>query len=218
MTTNTITAPLGFGPSLATDEMFGLDDPRVIFAKAVALAGAVIGATRADQLDDRTPCSEFRVRKLLAHLVTALEHVAVVGRGHDPYGGPVVVGPVVVSEVPDDGWLRAWIHAAHAARVAWSDDATLTRVVRLPWAEQTGAATLAGYVNEVSVHTWDLATATGRRPQWDPQVLEVALYAISQVLPAEGRGERGAPFADPVEVPVDAPLIDRLVAWNGRRP
>lgn len=26
------------------------------------------------------------------------------------------------------------------------------------------------------------------------------------------------PFADAVPVPADAPLIDRLVAWNGRRP
>ena len=208
MTTNTITQP-----SPETEAMFGPDDPRVIFAKAVALAGAVIGATRSDQLDNRTPCSDFRVRELLGHLVTALEHVAAVGRGHDPYGGPVVV-----REVPDDGWLRAWIDAAHEARAAWSDDATLARVVRLPWAEQSGAATLAGYVNEVSVHTWDLATATGRRPEWNSRVLEVALDAIRQVLPAEGRGDRGAPFADPVEVPVDAPLIDRLVAWNGRRP
>jgi uncharacterized protein (TIGR03086 family) len=193
--------------------MFGPDDPRVIFGKAVALAGAVIGATRSDQLDNRTPCRDFRVRELLGHLVTALEHVAAVGRGHDPYGGPVVV-----REVPDDGWLRAWIDAAHKARAAWSDDATLAQIVRLPWAEQSGAATLAGYVNEVSVHTWDLATATGRRPEWNSRVLEVALDAIRQVLPAEGRGDMGAPFADPVEVPVDAPLIDRLVAWNGRRP
>jgi uncharacterized protein (TIGR03086 family) len=208
MTTNTITQR-----SPETEAMFGAADPRVIFAKAVALAGAVIGATRADQLDNRTPCSEFRVRELLGHLVTALEHVAVVGRGHDPYGGPVVV-----REVPDDGWLRAWIEAAHDARAAWSDDASLTRRVRLPWAEQSGAATLAGYVNEVSVHTWDLATATGRRPQWDSRVLEVALTAIGQVLPAEGRGERGAPFADAVDISPDAPLIDRLVAWNGRRP
>lgn len=27
-----------------------------------------------------------------------------------------------------------------------------------------------------------------------------------------------APFAEAVEVSVDAPAIERLVAWNGRRP
>lgn len=213
MTTNTITDPRRFGPSPETEAMFGPDDPRVIFSKAVALAGAVIGATRSDQLDNRTPCGDFRVRGLLDHLVLAVEHVAAVGRGQDPYGGPVIV-----RDVPDDGWLRAWIYAAHEARAAWSDDATLARVVRLPWVEQSGAATLAGYVNEVTVHTWDLATATGRRPEWNSRVLEVAFDAIRHVLPAEGRGDRGAPFADAVEVPADAPLIDRLVAWNGRRP
>jgi hypothetical protein len=36
-------------------------------------------------------------------------------------------------------------------------------------------------------------------------------------MPPEHR-EPTDPFADAVPVPDDAPLIDRLVAWNGRRP
>jgi len=34
----------------------------------------------------------------------------------------------------------------------------------------------------------------------------------------EAYRNRPDPFDDPVPVPDDAPLIDRLVAWNGRRP
>ena len=30
--------------------------------------------------------------------------------------------------------------------------------------------------------------------------------------------DEGAPFSEVVEVPANARLIDRLVAWNGRRP
>ena len=26
------------------------------------------------------------------------------------------------------------------------------------------------------------------------------------------------PFAEAIDVPDDAPLLDRLIAWNGRRP
>ncbi len=54
----------------------------------------------------------------------------------------------------------------------------------------------------------------GQRPAWDPEVLTRAFDDI-RFLPAELRGDA---YADPVPVPDDAPLIDRLVAWNGRQP
>lgn len=69
--------------------------------------------------------------------------------------------------------------------------------------------------------------------RWDDDVLEVAYEAIRQGIPAEARESAfeavretmpeeyqgwSAPFGDVVEVPDDAPLIDRLVAWNGRTP
>jgi len=88
-------------------------------------------------------------------------------------------------------------------------------------------------VSEVTVHTWDLATATGQAPAWDPHVLEAAFASIRGGLPAEDRQaifdaiaqqmppERrapGPPFANAVPVPDDAPLLDRLVAWTGRTP
>lgn len=107
----------------------------------------------------------------------------------------------------------------------------LPRTVRLPWREDTGAAILASYVNEVTVHTWDPATATGQRPAFDPQVVSLAFDGI-RFMPGQNRAAMfeamaqrvppalrvGPPFADAVPVADDAPLIDRLVAWNGRRP
>jgi uncharacterized protein (TIGR03086 family) len=205
----------------------GADDPRVVFAKAVALAGTVVGGIAPDQLDDPTPCDDYDVRGLVGHLVGALDRVAVVGRGEDPMSVDAAT-----PGVPDDGWAAVWATAAHALEAAWTDPAALARTVRLPWARLTGAQTLAAYTSEVTVHTWDLAVATGQRPAWDPEVLEVAFAAIRAGMPAEGRAERfaevraamppgawtGDPFAPAVEVAADAPLVDRLVAWTGRRP
>jgi uncharacterized protein (TIGR03086 family) len=203
------------------------DDPRPLFARAVDLGGSVVDAVRPDQLARPTPCSDLDVRGLLDHLITVLERVTALGRGDDPFD----LSPR--GEVADDGWGAAWRHAARAARSAWTDDAALARTVRLPWATMPGAATLLSYLGEVTVHTWDLATATGQRPEWDGTVVGAAYQAYVRSLPPAGRAgmvqgirdqlppelrDEPSPFADPVEVADGAPVIDRLVAWTGRRP
>jgi uncharacterized protein (TIGR03086 family) len=190
---------------------FGDDDPRMILGKAVALGTAVIGAVRPDQLGGPTPCDDFAVRDLLGHLVTVLHRVAVMGEGGDPFAVPFV------TEVADGAHPDAWRAAAHAVMAAWTDDATLDRVITLPWATMTGGETLEMYANEVTLHTWDLAVATGQRPAWDDEVVRRSTAALADKLPPD-LDRTGAPFAAAVSVPVDAPAIDRLVAYSGRRP
>ena len=206
-------------------QLTGADDPRMTFAKAVALATAVIGRVSPQQLANPTPCDDLDVAALLGHMVTVLRRVAALGRGDDPFGADVL------APVRDD-FGRAWTGAAHQVQQAWTDDAVLTRTMRLPWSESSGAAMLVSYLNEITVHTWDLATATGQRPAWDPQIVSLAFDGI-RFLPGENRAAMfealrasmppeqrnfADPFADAVPVAEDAPLIDRLVAWNGRRP
>jgi uncharacterized protein (TIGR03086 family) len=203
-------------------------DPRPLFSAAAATASVVIGAVRPDQLDGKTPCSEYDVRQLLGHLVSVLPRVAAMGRGSDPMsvgGDP--------GEVADDAWLPTWLAAVDDVQAAWRDDAALERKIVLPWATDTGAAALLGYVSEITVHTWDVARATGQEPAWNDDVLRNALDLMQSWLPGENRAEMyaavhakmgpeaanyGDPFAEVVPVPDDAALIDRLVAWNGRRP
>lgn len=201
------------------------DDPRLAFAKAVALAGGVLDGVRADQLELPTPCAGMDVRMLQRHLVMVLQRVAAAGRGLPPFQWPTE------PELGDDEVRGAWDAAAHDLASVWSDD-VLDRTIALPWTTLVGSAVLAIYTNEVTVHTWDLATATGQRPAWDDDVLAVCDAAIHAELPdADRRAMWDAaaaqlppsvpwvdPFADAVEVPADASAIDRLVAWNGRRP
>lgn len=49
-----------------------------------------------------------------------------------------------------------------------------------------GANAVATYVDEVIVHTWDLARAWGRT-EWDPEVLAVADAVIRAQLPVADR-------------------------------
>ena len=104
-----------------------------------------------------------------------------------------------------------------ATHEAIADDDLLDRDVTLPFGTHRGSAALTAYTAELTTHTWDLARATGQAPEWDERVLAVALPATHQILPADVRGGP-VPFGPVVPVPDDAPLVDRLVAWQGRDP
>ena len=202
-------------------------DPRPAFSTAVQLGRQVVAGVRPEQFALRTPCSDFDVHTLAAHLVAVLQRVAVVGRGEDPF-----IAPHFVTGIADADLLAAYDAFAAEAATVWADDAVLTNLLTLPWAKLPGAISLMIYVSEVSVHTWDLAVATGQTVAWDDSVLQIAYNAISRGLPTEGRmehydaaaaaavGNAGviAPFSAVVPTADDAPLIDKLVAWTGRQP
>ena len=203
-------------------------DPRPLLATAMTLAGDTIAAVRPDQLTNPTPCGSYNVHDLLGHLMGAVDRLAVVGRGvENPFARPEEF-------FPDDGnWVALWQAFATSMTEAWLDDAALNRPTMLPWAAESGHLAMRTYIAELSVHTWDLAVATGQTPTWDAEVLAVSLDVMRVALPAVGRREmfdairatmppemQGGPdpYDAAVSVPDDAPLIDRLVAHVGRTP
>ncbi|MCX4591803.1 TIGR03086 family metal-binding protein [Streptomyces sp. NBC_01549] len=187
-------------------------DPRTSLMKAVALAGRTLAAIRPEQYDSATPCPEYDVRALSNHLVSVLRRVAVVGAG-----GEFFSVPHFAEDVADGDWAVAWDAAAGDVDAVWSDPAVLDLQVSLPWGSFTGSAMALSYTTEFTLHTWDLATATGQSPEWDPEVLAGPLATMRQTVPAQPRGNP-VPFGPVVEVPEDAPDIDKVVGWHGRRP
>jgi uncharacterized protein (TIGR03086 family) len=224
MTNTTNTQPL-----IPAEAPVAATDPRAVFGRAVVVGSAVIAGVRPDQLDRPTPCDDLTVRDLLGHVVDVMNRVTLIGRGADPMSGP----RTDCTTVADDDWPDRFRAAAEAGRAAWAHDGALAVTVALPWATMSGPEALDHYTSELTVHTWDLAVATGQQPQWDEQVLDVALAASRRNLPADDRPARFEaliakmpahvrpkvpPFADAVEVAPGAPTIDQLVAWTGRRP
>lgn len=213
--------------SSTTPSTLPADDPRSLLATAAQTAGATLAGVTDDQLGLPTPCTGMTVRELAEHLVMVTRRVASAGRDE-----PLDTWAIDAADVCDGGWAEAFRTGAADAAAAWSDDATLDRPTTLPWTTCTGAEALGIYTNELTVHTWDLARATGQAPAWDPAVLATSLEHIHRELPMAERGPMWAearaylpegvewqdPFADAVPVADDAPLIERLVAWNGRTP
>ena len=224
MTNQQIQTVLDPGPLAASD-------PRLALAHAMATAGATIAGVQPDQCELPTPCGAYDVRQLIGHLVAVARRIAVVGAGGEPFGVPQI------AELDDDRVVAAWTDAAHDVQRVWTPDEVLDTMLTVPWAQLPGHVVARMYTGEISVHTWDLATATGQSPVWHEPALAMAYEAIRIGLPAAGRtaeveavleqldaGTReavaagGAPFGEVVVVGDDAPLIDRLVAWTGRDP
>lgn len=187
-------------------------DPRPGLFAAAALAGATVAAVRPEQYGAASPCPDFDARELANHLVSVLRRVAVVAGGGDPFGVPSFA-----EDVPDGEWAKAWEAGTREVEAAWADPAVLGRSLALGFATLPGAAAAVMYTTELSLHTWDLARATGQSPAWDAAVLAPAVAVMRHAIPAEPRGGP-VPFGPVVEVPADAPLIDQLAGWSGRRP
>ena len=69
-------------------------------------------------------------------------------------------------------------------------------------------------LDEVTVHAWDLAVATGQPYDADP----AAVRACHGFVASFDAPTDGSLFAPPVDVPDSAPALDRLLAATGRDP
>lgn len=187
-------------------------DPRPGFFTTVALAGETIAAVRPDQYEATTPCPDFSVQQLARHMIAVLRRVTVSGSGGNPF-----TVESFADDVPDGDWPKAWDDGTRDVKATWSDPAILGRTCELGFVSLPGAAAIVVYTAELTLHTWDIAKATGQEPSWDEAALEAPLAAMRYAVPAEPRGGM-VPFGPVVEVPPDAPAIDQLVGWYGRQP
>ncbi|MDI5979994.1 TIGR03086 family metal-binding protein [Amycolatopsis magusensis] len=187
-------------------------DPRRSFAQALDQTARQIAATRPDELGKRTPCADYDVRALLGHLIAVLHKLV-----HVSVGGDARELPDVVRDIADDAWGGAFAEARGQVERAWADDAMLDRMVTLPWGTMPGRVALDAYTHEFTVHSWDLAHATGRLADLEPALAVEALQAFVEFAPPDERGEQG-PFGPVVQVSEDAAPYTRLAAYLGRQP
>ncbi|MFI6766580.1 TIGR03086 family metal-binding protein [Streptomyces sp. NPDC050355] len=182
------------------------------FGAQTRLVSRIAEHTAEGQLQAPTPCEEYAVRHLLGHLVGLAAAFQDVARkelgpttGTSPDAFRPDVGPDWRAELDRNlvGMAEAW-----RAPEAWQGE-TQAGGVPLPGA-------LAGRIalNELVVHGWDLARATGQDYAPDPDSLGVSYGLLS----SWAEGETGPLFGAVVAVPGDAPLLDKVVALSGRRP
>ncbi len=159
-----------------------------------------------DQLGNPTPCARWQVRDLLNHLF----HVVVTMQG------AARKEAVDMSNVPDyltGGWRDRFAAETERLIAAWSDPAALDGVSPGLGLPQPMVGNLA--LADLTVHGWDLATATGQPYRPDDAAVEALLPFIEQMAPT---GRQMGAFLDEAKAPADAGDFERLLAVSGRTP
>lgn len=163
-----------------------------------------------------TPCAGNDVATLLDHvygLSIAFRQAAAKDFPDGPSQAPSPDGsrldPTWRTRIPEllDELVSAW-HAPDA----WQG-MTEAGGVKLP-------GEVAGYValNEIVVHGWDLARATGQPYKAGEEEIDACLeFVRPSVEESGGKGIDGL-FGPAVSVPDDAPPLDRLLGLTGRDP
>ena len=175
------------------------------FDRAAAIADGVISTIKAEQFADPTPCTEWTVRDLVNHLVTGNMLFRALVLGDPP--------PERAADHLGDDPAAAWRASLDQLRQAFTGEGVLEREFTSPIGERPGRVLLGMRVNEMVVHSWDLARATGQSTDIDPPLAGACLAAFqSAPLP---RGERSL-FGAETPVPAGATAADRLAAYVGR--
>ncbi|WP_267716380.1 TIGR03086 family metal-binding protein [Streptomyces sp. CoH17] len=169
---------------------------------------------RDERLADPTPCPGLAVRNLLGHL-TGLA-VAFRDAARKDLGPTTDTSPE--ASVPDigPGWRGELAAALGELAQAWREPRAWTGTTRAGGVDLPGAVAGAVVADELVVHGWDLARATGQEYTPDPAALQTA-YGLLAGAAEESGGERGM-FGPVVAVPADAPLLERAVGLSGRDP
>lgn len=169
------------------------------------VAELIAGA--ANHMHERTPCGDWTVEDLVAHMVAGNVKYEGIARGDD-----FVPGAPAVS-IGDDP-AASYRQTLAAMIEAWRAPGALEREIGLPRGAR-GPAEVAAWIHlgETLGHGWDLARATNQSPDFDPEVVAACLEATKRRMPPQ-RGEE-SPFADATDTESDD-LIDQLAAYLGR--
>jgi len=166
-----------------------------------------------DQLALPTPCGPAAVGDLVDHLgMFAANFVKVAHKELDQTTS--TPPPAFDARNLEAGWRDRLARDLDVLADAWADEGAWQGSTWVAGMPMPAAAVGVIALDELVVHGWDLATATGQ--PYDPPGLEVdAAIAFVSTFDAPRDGRL---FGPAVEVAPDAPTFERLLGLTGRDP
>ena len=185
------------------------------FGPATATMRRLVLGTRDDQLGDPTPCPDYTVGDLVHHIGGLT--LAFTGAAHkQPVPGSEQGGTGDASRL-ESGWRLLIARDLEVLAESWLNPAAYQGVTMAGPVELPGDEAAVVALNEVLVHGWDLAAATGQGYVADPMSVAICTEFAQAFSTPETADQRGYAFGTVIEVPDDAPALTRLLGMMGRR-
>ena len=179
--------------------------------ECAAEAARVARGVTAAQLPQSSHCADWDVRTLVNHWVLYTAH----GLEHRALRRQLPDELTARDFTAEPGWAEAYAEQLDRAVAAWDDPAVWDGEVDIGVAKMPAADIASMVVKEMAVHGWDVAAATGQ----PFRVSDGAARFVQDVVDTQAEHYRRYDgFADPVDVPDDAPVFERALAHSGRDP
>lgn len=183
---------------------------------AAARLADLIRAVPDEHLDRPTPCPAYTLGDLIEHvggLAVAFTSAALKDGGEftaqAPSGDRSRLG---------DDWRDAIPERLAEMAKAWTDPDAWTGQTRAGGIDLPGDVAGIVALDELVVHGWDVARASGQPYECEPELLEVVHGFVSQFSGPGHEDSRDGLFGPEVGVPSEAPLLDRVIGMTGRDP
>ena len=174
-----------------------------VYLRVAERFGVVLSRVAKNQWDDPTPCDEWTVHDLGAHVIATHRRVY------------ALVNPEGLAAIDEEAPLiDQWSVVAPTMRHALSSPALAGTLVPGRNGDQPFSQLVAGLLMfDTLCHTWDLAHATGDDEALDVEAVAIAherLGAMSDAIRVPGG------FAAPIESALDANAQTRFLNFVGR--
>jgi uncharacterized protein (TIGR03086 family) len=166
----------------------------------------VVDRVRAEQLGDATPCVDWTVREVIDHVVTGNLLFAAMATGRPQ--------PDRAADHVGDDPSGALAASLGALEKAFTREGFLGETHPNPFGEGPGALLVDMRRTELTVHSWDIARASGQSTDFD-DALVAAVRASVEAAPMLA-DRSGTPFDEIKPAPPGATAADRLAAYLGR--
>jgi uncharacterized protein (TIGR03086 family) len=167
-----------------------------------------------DDLGKPTPCPAYTLGDLIVHVGDlALAFTAAAQKA----GGPYVEQPGAGDAARlAPGWRERIPADLQTLGTAWRDPGAWAGMTRI--AGMDAPADMVGLTaaDEIVVHGWDVAQATGQPYACEPELLDAAEMFLNQFASPDAPAGPEVAFGPSRLVPADAPRLDKIVALAGR--
>ncbi|WP_323959177.1 TIGR03086 family protein [Arthrobacter sp. JZ12] len=189
-------------------------DNRVELGPAAARLAALVQGVRDEQLAGKTPCEEYSVEVLLQHIDGLSQAFTAAAQKNL---GPLTAAPTG-SKPPalEAGWrLRIQAQLEAMAR-AWESPEAWEGMTQAGGIDLPGSVAGLVAADELAIHGWDLARATGQPFEVDAGALGAATWFVEE-MSQPGQSREGL-FGPALPVPEGATDLERVIALSGRDP